>query len=94
MFDLAKLMLTLRIDEVFSLKQKRSIIKQIKTHVISAYNACIAESHDQDSLRYIGITIGLLSKNEVTLRSQMMKIIQEVEFISEGFVEKDEIEII
>ena len=94
MFVLAKLVLTLRIDEVFSLKQKRSIIKRIKTRILSSYNSCFAESHDQDSLRYIGITIGILSKNEEGLRSQQMRIIQEVEFISEGFVEKDEIEII
>ncbi len=94
MFVLAKITMTVRIDEVFSLKQKRSIIKRIKSHVLSSYNACIAETHNQDSLRYIGITVGILSNKADALQSILDKLNEEVELISEGFVEKEFLEIL
>ncbi len=94
MFTLAKIILTVRIDEVFSLKQKRSILKKIKTHVLNRYNACIAESHNQDSLRYVGITIGILSHQKSSLQSLVEKINEQIEIISEGFVEEEKIEIL
>ena len=92
MFILVKIILTVRVEEVFSLKQKRSIIKRIKTHVSNTYNACIAESHKQDSLRYIGLTIGLLSNKKDRLQTLLIKLTEEVEWISEGFVEEQVID--
>ncbi len=92
MFILTKLILTIRVDQVFSLKQKRSIINKIKTHILNTYNACFAESHQQDSLRYLGITIGILSNKKNGLKSLLEKLMEEIEIISEGFIEKDEID--
>ncbi|MDN5359037.1 MAG: hypothetical protein PWQ84_100 [Thermotogaceae bacterium] len=92
MFVLTKLILTIRVDQVFSLKQKRSIIKKMKTHVLNTYNACIAESHQQDSLRYLGITIGILSNKKNGLQSLLEKLMEEIEIISEGIIEKKEID--
>ncbi|MFW6263683.1 MAG: DUF503 family protein [Thermotogota bacterium] len=92
MFILAKLILTIRVDEVFSLKQKRSIIKRTKTHIFNTYNACIAESHKHDSLRYIGLTIGILSNKKDGLQSLLEKVIEEVELITEGFVEEERLD--
>lgn len=89
MFILTKLTLTIRVDEVFSLKQKRSIIKKIKTHVLNAYKACIVESHQQDTLRYIGLTIGFLSKNNCGIQTIKEELMQEIEMISEGFIEEE-----
>ena len=88
MFILVKIILTIRVEEVFSLKQKRSIIKRIKTHVYNTYNACIAESHEQDSLLYLGLTIGLLSNKKDGLQSLLEKLTEEIEWISEGYVEE------
>jgi len=92
MFSLAKLTLTIKIKGVFSLKQKRSIVKRIKTFIISANNACVAESHYQDSLDHIGLTIGILAHKNDHLQSIASKYIQEIEIISEGFVEKKQLE--
>jgi len=94
MFTLVKIILTVRVDEVFSLKQKRSILKKIKTHVLNTYNACIAESHNQDSLRYVGITIGILSNKKDGLQSLIEKINEQIEIRSEGFIEDEKIEIL
>jgi len=81
--------MTIRVDEVFSLKQKRSIIRRIKTYIINSNNACIAESHQQDSLRYIGLTIGVLTNKTNSLQSLKEKLIEEIEMMSEGFVEEE-----
>ncbi|HRW33535.1 MAG TPA: DUF503 family protein [Thermotogota bacterium] len=92
MFRLAKLTLTVKISGVFSLKEKRSIINRIKTFIISANNTCVAESHHQDSLDYIGLTIGILASKNDYLQSIASKYIEEIEVISEGFVEKKQME--
>lgn len=92
MFSLTKLTLTVKIKGVFSLKQKRSIVKRIKTFIMNANNACIAESHHQDSLDHIGLTIGILAHKNDHLQLIVSKYIQEIEVISEGFVEKKQLE--
>lgn len=91
---LAKIYLTFRLEAVFSLKQKRSMVKRIKSYVSKTFNACISESHEQDSLRYIGLTIGLLSHNKDDISSIKQKITEEIEMICEGFVEEEFVDII
>ena len=92
MFILTKLILTVRVEGVFSLKQKRSIVKRLKTYVVNTCNACIAESHQQDSLRYIGLTIGFLSNSANVSNSLLQKLTEEIEIISEGLIEEEQIQ--
>ena len=94
MDSLAKICLRFRVEGVFSLKQKRSMVKQIKNYVSSTFNACISESHEQDSLRYIGLTIGLITHNKDDLCSIKQKITEEIEMICEGFLEEEFMDIL
>jgi uncharacterized protein YlxP (DUF503 family) len=91
---LAKLIITVKIDEVFSLKQKRSIVRNIKNYIQKSFNACIAESHDQDSLKYIGFTIGILLKTPDELSSKKETIFLTMEELSQGFIENESDEIL
>jgi len=86
---LCKITIKIRVDEVFSLKEKRSIVRNIRNYVQKNFNACISESDEHDSLRYLGFTIGILLNTEDELGSKLDTIILHMEELSEGFVEDE-----
>ncbi len=64
------------------------MVRNIRNYINKNFNACISESHENDSLRYIGFTIGLLLNHQDELSSILGTIIFHLEELSEGFVEE------
>ncbi|HOO31680.1 MAG TPA: DUF503 family protein [Thermotogota bacterium] len=86
---LTKITITIKTDDVFSLKEKRSVVRNIKNYVQKNFNACISESHDNDSLRRIGFTIGILLSHPDELSSILDTITLHMEEISTGMIENE-----
>ena len=89
----AKFSLKLRIESIFSLKEKRSIVQRIKSFVSKKENVCIVESAFQDNLNYIGFTVGFLSfsKDQAVEKAKVISCLIERE--TDGIIEKEELEL-
>ena len=83
--------LTIRVEGMTSLKEKRGVVSRIKTLVKKSYNAGIAESQLNDALDYIGITIALIITPETDHRTWIDRLIERIEIISEGITESEEV---
>ncbi len=84
----------IRIEEIFSLKEKRTLVNRIKTHLKKNYDCCLVESGFQDSLRYIEMTASYISfsENEVYKIKDNMSV--SIELISGGMIESEEFDYI
>ncbi len=71
--------LRLALHEVFSLKEKRSIVKKIIQRVRNTFPVSIAEVGDNDVLRSAKIGISLVGNDRAYVNSCMDKVIDYVE---------------
>ncbi len=78
---------TIRVDGVFSLKDKRSLVGRLKGVLSNEWKVCVCESHHQDDLRYVGLTIAFLStvKNQADAYLSRLEVMLEEE--SNGILE-------
>ena len=91
MITVFRIELTIKVEGIRSLKEKRGVISRIKTLVKKTYNAGIAESHLNDALDYIGITIALIITTGTDHRTLIDRLIERIEVLSGGITETEEI---
>jgi len=89
-----KYLVKVRIDEIFSLKQKRSEINRLKTAVKRFYDSCVIESNFQDSLKYICLAIAFFCTSPDEVNSITEKISVLIENTCEGIIEEEYVDYI
>jgi uncharacterized protein YlxP (DUF503 family) len=60
MISCYKYEMTVHVEQFFSLKEKRTVVQRIKNKLRDDWKCCVCESHCQDDLIYIGLTIAFL----------------------------------
>ena len=82
---------TVRVDGIFSLKSKRSLVSRLKGILCNEWKVCVCESHRQDDLRYVGLTIAFLapSKNQAEETLNRLEVLLEEE--TNGIIESSEL---
>jgi len=82
---------TLRIDGLFSLKSKRSLVGRLKAILSARWKVCVCESHRQDDLKYIGLTIAYLASTRNQAEDILHRLGVALEEESNGIIESSEL---
>ncbi len=82
--------LRIRVEGFSSLKGKRSIVSRTKNVLVRMYQVSIIESHDQNTLGYIGLSLSYISHNRSEAQQRWEKILAELEKQTGGWLETEE----
>jgi hypothetical protein len=82
--------LRIRVEGISSLKEKRSIVSRTKNVLTRMYQISIIESHDQNALVYIGLSLSYISHNRSEAQQRWDKILSELEKQTGGWLETEE----
>ena len=84
---------TLRLHECRSLKEKRSVVKSVIGHVRNQFNASVAEIDDNDIYQRAQIGVALVGNDRAVINSKIDKIFNMVEEMGVAEVIDTEMEI-
>lgn len=89
-----KAVVSIRVEGLASLKEKRSVITRTKNVLTRIFQLSIIESHDQDALQYIGFSLCFISHHPTEAQSRWERIQSELEKQTGGWLESEEVQML
>ena len=86
--------ITLRLYDIHSLKEKRKIVKSMIAKIQNSFNASVAETSLQDNLEMAEIGFSMVGNNRMVINSKIDKIFNYADEMGLAVIEDTEMELI